>query len=175
MNQVGQYRGLPVGCADFTGKERDSETGNDYFGARYLSGAQGRFGSPDPGNAGAVNVDPQSWNAYGYVRNNPINLTDPDGSVMCRPASQDEQVNGVTMICDLSDADYMNSSTEQKYEYFKEGYRHYDSNLDSGADKDAWQHPSGTVSNDWVGDALMVAAALVLIRDLEDPTVERRP
>lgn len=31
----------------FTGKERDAETGLDYFGARYFSGAQGRFTSPD--------------------------------------------------------------------------------------------------------------------------------
>jgi RHS repeat-associated protein len=42
-------------CADdvshqpslFTGKERDSESGNDYFLARYYSSAMGRFLSPD--------------------------------------------------------------------------------------------------------------------------------
>jgi hypothetical protein len=33
--------------------------------------------SPDPGNAGALNDDPQSWNEYAYARNNPTNLTDP--------------------------------------------------------------------------------------------------
>jgi RHS repeat-associated protein len=33
----------------FTGKERDSETGNDYFGARYFASTMGRFLSPDPG------------------------------------------------------------------------------------------------------------------------------
>ena len=33
---------------DSAGKERDKETGLDYFGARYYSGAQGRFASPDP-------------------------------------------------------------------------------------------------------------------------------
>jgi RHS repeat-associated protein len=32
----------------FTGKERDEETGLDHFGARYFSGAQGRFTSADP-------------------------------------------------------------------------------------------------------------------------------
>src|SRR5208283_5409976 len=31
----------------FTGKERDAETGLDYFGARYLSSAQGRWTSAD--------------------------------------------------------------------------------------------------------------------------------
>ena len=32
----------------FTGKERDSESGNDYFGARYYGSMMGRFLSPDP-------------------------------------------------------------------------------------------------------------------------------
>jgi RHS repeat-associated protein len=33
----------------FTGKERDSESGNDYFGARYYASSMGRWMSPDPG------------------------------------------------------------------------------------------------------------------------------
>ena len=46
----------------FTGKERDAETGLDFFNVRYMSSAQGRFTSPDalPGWQG----DPQSWNMY---------------------------------------------------------------------------------------------------------------
>ena len=36
------------GRSRFTGRERDAETGLDYFGARYMSAAQGRFTSPDP-------------------------------------------------------------------------------------------------------------------------------
>ncbi len=63
----------------FTGKERDTETGLDYFGARYYSGAQGRFTSPDPENASADPADPQSWNGYAYARNNPLKYVDPDG------------------------------------------------------------------------------------------------
>ena len=63
----------------FTGQERDNESSLDYFNARYFTGAQGRFTSPDPANAGASLTDPQSWNGYGYVSNNPLTLTDPDG------------------------------------------------------------------------------------------------
>jgi RHS repeat-associated protein len=63
----------------FTGKERDSESGNDNFEARYYSSNLGRFLSTDPDNAGASSDNPQSWNAYSYVLNNPINATDPDG------------------------------------------------------------------------------------------------
>jgi RHS repeat-associated protein len=65
----------------FTGQERDAETGLDFFHARYFSAALGRFNSPDPGNAGASLFNPQSWNAYSYVRNNPLTLMDPTG--MC--------------------------------------------------------------------------------------------
>jgi RHS repeat-associated protein len=38
----------------FTGKERDGESGNDYFGARYYANSIGRFMSPDPYNANLI-------------------------------------------------------------------------------------------------------------------------
>jgi RHS repeat-associated protein len=65
----------------FTGKERDAESGLDYFGARYLSSAQGRFTGVDPENSSAFLYpdDPQSWNGYAYGRNNPLTYVDPDG------------------------------------------------------------------------------------------------
>ena len=63
----------------FTGKERDSETGLDYFGARYFSSAQGRWTSPDAPFADQHVEDPQSWNMYAYVRNNPLAHVDPNG------------------------------------------------------------------------------------------------
>ncbi len=53
--------------------------GLDYFGARYFSAAQGRFTSPDPANAGVSLTDPESWNAYAYVRNSPLRFVDPHG------------------------------------------------------------------------------------------------
>ena len=62
-----------------TGKERDKETALDYFAARYFSGAQGRFTSPDAPFADQHPEDPQSWNMYAYVRNNPLKNTDPNG------------------------------------------------------------------------------------------------
>ncbi|HXR74476.1 MAG TPA: RHS repeat-associated core domain-containing protein [Bryobacteraceae bacterium] len=44
----------------FTGKERDQETGLDYFGARYYGSALGRFTSVDPGNASSSALDPRA-------------------------------------------------------------------------------------------------------------------
>jgi RHS repeat-associated protein len=67
-----------------TGKERDAESGNDYFSARYYASSMGRFLSPD-WSAKVVPVpyakldDPQSLNLYTYVRNNPLSRTDPTG------------------------------------------------------------------------------------------------
>ncbi|HXE15060.1 MAG TPA: RHS repeat-associated core domain-containing protein [Bryobacteraceae bacterium] len=63
----------------FTGQLRDTETGMDYFIARYYGNALGRFISPDPANIGTDPSDPQTWNAYAYVRNNPLAFVDPTG------------------------------------------------------------------------------------------------
>jgi RHS repeat-associated protein len=63
----------------YTGKERDSESGNDYFGARYFGSSMGRFLSPDPLMASAKAWDPQTWNRYVYGRNNPLTMIDPTG------------------------------------------------------------------------------------------------
>ena len=63
----------------FTGKERDNESGLDYFGARYFSGAGGRFTSADAPFADQFASDPQSWNLYTYTRNNPLARVDPHG------------------------------------------------------------------------------------------------
>ena len=63
----------------FTGQLRDTETGEDYFNARFLYAGLGRFLSADPGNAGADITNPQSWNGYGYVLGNPLKLTDRSG------------------------------------------------------------------------------------------------
>ncbi len=77
---AGYYPSAATGQSDrFTGKPRDAETGLDYFGARYFSGAQGRFTSPDAPFADQHPEDPQSWNMYAYVRNNPLKNTDPNG------------------------------------------------------------------------------------------------
>ena len=63
----------------FTGKERDSESGLDNFGARYNSSNLGRFMSADPKHVSAHLTDPQSFNRYAYARNNPLLYVDPDG------------------------------------------------------------------------------------------------
>jgi RHS repeat-associated protein len=62
----------------FTGKERDTESGLDNFTARFYASTMGRFMSADDSKY-VVAADPQTWNLYGYVANNPLNAVDPTG------------------------------------------------------------------------------------------------
>jgi RHS repeat-associated protein len=73
--------------------ERDTESGLDYFGARYYASSMGRWMSPDwsakedPVPYAKLD-DPQSLNLYGYVENNPLSRADADGHCFpfCLPA-----------------------------------------------------------------------------------------
>jgi RHS repeat-associated protein len=74
------YQSVPDGLnPKFTGQTRDTESGLDFFNARYYSPAQGRFVSPDPNSAGFDADDPQTWKGYTYVTNNPLVYADPSG------------------------------------------------------------------------------------------------
>jgi RHS repeat-associated protein len=75
----------------FTQKERDVETGLDYFLARYYSSTQGRFTSPDDFWKDSQIGDPQSWNKYAYVRNNPLRYIDPSGEKATVKIETDEK------------------------------------------------------------------------------------
>jgi RHS repeat-associated protein len=80
------------GCAGrnysfLTQKERDVETGLDYFGARYYASAQGRFTSVDPLGASGRPGNPQSFNRYSYTLNNPLRFVDPTGLIDQDPAN----------------------------------------------------------------------------------------
>jgi RHS repeat-associated protein len=67
----------------FTGKERDSETGLDNFGARYDSSALGRFMTTDPVVITTERLmNPQQLNLYAYVANNPLRFIDPTGEIL---------------------------------------------------------------------------------------------
>jgi len=85
----------------FTGKERDAESGLDYFGARYYGASMGMFMSADPYSAILIKQrmidgglpqeaaqsffdgfaeNPQKWNGYTYALDNPLRFTDPTGA-----------------------------------------------------------------------------------------------
>jgi RHS repeat-associated protein len=78
----------------FTRQERDSETGLDYFKARYYSSLQGRFTSADSVGGSAQN--PQTLNLYAYTMGNPLRFIDPTGnsSEAAHGESEQRQIKG---------------------------------------------------------------------------------
>jgi RHS repeat-associated protein len=77
------YTGLDF--TSFAGGVWDQENNGDHFGAREYAKTQGRWLTPDPSGMAAVDPsNPQSWNRYAYVMNNPVSFTDPTG-LACYP------------------------------------------------------------------------------------------
>ena len=93
--QVGRHDYYPFGLEmpgstndgerlQFTGHERDAAT-LDYMHARYYDASMGRFLSVDPVlDVKQAMTNPQGWNRYAYVFNNPLRFTDPTGKYVCR-------------------------------------------------------------------------------------------
>jgi RHS repeat-associated protein len=128
-NVTNPYPGAPdAESMKFTGQERDAETGLDYFGARYMSSAQGRFTSPDPsGLLSAKPADPQSWNLYAYVRNNPLVLIDPNG-LDCVNATNNS--GGFTVNHDTNSGDCGTSGGTWVPGYVNESWVKYNTKTD---------------------------------------------
>ena len=90
----------------FTSKERDVETGLDYFGARYYAGTQGRFTGADAFFKDSAVADPQSWNKYAYARNNPLKYVDPEGEKATVTIVTDEKKKTGTITINATIAVY---------------------------------------------------------------------
>ena len=78
-----QYASTGIGFGgfyDFTGQQQWTSPGLDDFLYRRYHPVQGRWISADPAGSSAVDLtNPQTWNRYAYVGNNPLNATDPLG------------------------------------------------------------------------------------------------
>jgi RHS repeat-associated protein len=82
--QYGTYPSTGSLDPSFTGQDQDTVNNLYDFPARRQSSSQGRWISPDPAGRGAVKLtNPQSWNRYAYVNNNPLRLIDPTGMDDC--------------------------------------------------------------------------------------------
>jgi RHS repeat-associated protein len=97
-----------TGTRQFTGQERDPETGMDYMLGRYYGPTLGRFASPDPLSFHSLDAkqrerfkaNPQRWNQYTYALDNPMGYTDPDGNAPT-PSVKPKKVKGwLEMIFD---------------------------------------------------------------------------
>ena len=99
----------------FTGKERDSETSYDYFGARYYDSRIGRWGATDPLFEKHIQFTP-----YNYVLNNSMILIDPDGRQIYFSDIQNirnEQITSLRMMIDPKYGNYINYTMNDNGEY----------------------------------------------------------
>ncbi|HKD79393.1 MAG TPA: RHS repeat-associated core domain-containing protein [Candidatus Angelobacter sp.] len=135
----------------FTSKERDSETGLDYFGARYYSNALGRFTSIDPKMVSRQRMrDPQQWNMYQYSRNDPVANVDPDGKEVKTAATGQDYAQ---LVQTLGKA-YMRSDFQQKFDQLKKSNMTFNINKadlrgalkGTALEKEVVGDPSGTTT-----------------------------
>ena len=123
----GDGQAVTGSCGDpsplhFTGKQRDAESGLDNFGARYNSSSMGRFMSPDPlpwlgwqhppeeGDEEEKEEshkefedwisNPQNFDMYVYVDNNPLRYTDPTGMAGCQAGDKTFSSCTITIVYD---------------------------------------------------------------------------
>jgi RHS repeat-associated protein len=91
---IGSYTSLPFGdgyaatgedndADHFAELQRDGETDTHNAQFRQYSSSMGRWMSPDPYDGSYDWSDPQSYNRYAYVGNNPLGGTDPSGRIAC--------------------------------------------------------------------------------------------
>lgn len=141
-----------------TGKERDTESGNDYFGARYYNSTMGRFMSPDwsakeePVPYAKLD-DPQTLNLYAYVRNHPTELVDADGH-QDAPAAASSSSSSSSSSNNGSSSD-KTATTNASVPTFNELWDHYPTHheFDSSplAKNSIWKGSGGYVEkNEWM-------------------------
>ncbi|MGO9317041.1 MAG: RHS repeat-associated core domain-containing protein [Terracidiphilus sp.] len=150
----------------FTGKERDAESGNDYFGARYYASSMGRFMSPDPGPYKWR--DPQTLNRYTYTRNNPLKFVDPTGMYFVIDSENEQARQAISMMLrsQTGRALVYSIAMEPRPTYVKQGRLPYEWNgnkisATKGLNESIYGNANGqgilagtTVTIDWVNAAL---------------------
>ena len=115
-----------------SGKERDTETGLDYFGARYYSSNLGRFLSPDEFTGGPMDLygpnptvagplpyaditNPQSLTKYSYTYNNPLRYIDNDGhDIDPPPASHQAHLDQLRKESRTFDQEWKDASADHR-------------------------------------------------------------
>jgi RHS repeat-associated protein len=115
----------------FASYERDNETGLDFAEARYYSSMQGRFTGPDDFLKDSDPSDPQSWNKYVYVRNNPLKYVDPTGEKADVKIETDEEHHTGTITITASIAIYSQGNSNYTQGQLDQAAKAIDGSIDS--------------------------------------------
>jgi len=138
----------------YTGKERDTESGNDYFGARYYASSMGRFMSPDPSGLLAQRPeDPQSWNLYAYARNNPLIFIDPNGLDCIYATDNGKGVesidhNSSSGECGGSGGTWLSGYVDEDWAHYNKTAKAFEAAGEDGGQVNFAQFQAGAQTND---------------------------
>jgi RHS repeat-associated protein len=139
----------------FTGKERDSESGLDDFGARYFASTMGRFTSVDPVEITPGRLrDPQQLNLYSYARNNPLRFVDPDGEILEIPGDVNEAQK---QLCNIIGGDCSRITYDEKTNTITVDLSGIDLSQNEGASLLSNVVGSSNVYNLTLGDSVQTA------------------
>lgn len=104
---IGRSKNLPFGermaswggrtIRRYTNHEDDPDSGAIYMQAREYLPAYGKFAQVDPAYD-QTKDDPESWNLYNYVTNNPVTKTDPDGRMAALPLDDSSHSSSFTYV-----------------------------------------------------------------------------
>ena len=114
----------------FTGKEKDSESGHYYFGARYFMPTLSIWNSVDPMADKYPSLSP-----YNYCAWNPIKIVDPDGRDDWEINSQGKIVNHIK-----------NKNQDAFYMVDDKGHRRYTTDVAGGKNYTSISFKYGTVT-----------------------------
>jgi RHS repeat-associated protein len=138
----------------YTGQIRDTESGNDYFGARYYSSTLGRFMSPDPSGLLAQRPeDPQSWNMYAYARNNPLIFIDPNGLDCIYATDNGKGVesidhNSSSGECGGSGGTWLSGYVDEDWAHYNKTAKAFEAASEDGGQVNFAQFQAGAQTND---------------------------
>jgi RHS repeat-associated protein len=157
----------------FTGKERDPESSLDFFGARYMSSAMGRFTGVDPVKITPGRLrDPQRLNLYSYVRNNPLRFIDPDGEILQIAGDVNEAQK---QLCDLMGVDCKRITYDEKTNTITVDLTGIDLSQNEGASLVSQLVDSNNVYNLTLGDRVQTAGGPLSLGKDPIANLDRNP
>jgi RHS repeat-associated protein len=115
----------------YTGYERDTESGLDFAMMRYFSNLNGRFTTTDDFWKDSDVADPQSWNKYIYVRNNPLKYVDQTGEKASVKIQTDEKNKSGVITITASIAIYSAGSDSLTEDQLKQAAAAIKSSIES--------------------------------------------
>jgi RHS repeat-associated protein len=157
----------------FTGKERDTESGLDYFGARHYASTMGRFTSVDPVKITPGRLrDPQQLNLYSYVRNNPLRFIDPDGEILQIAGDVNEAQK---QLCDLIGGECNRITYDEKTNTITVDLTGIDLSQNEGASLVSQLVDSSNVYNLTLGDSVQTAGGPLSLGKDPIANLDRNP